>query len=112
MSIQLATGQNAAAAPAPIEILSFKDDVNPDGTFAYGFETANGIKTDVTGNGEQQTGSVKYTDSDGNPQEFSYTADQFGYHPVGAAIPAIPEYVGRALKYIQEHSTEAAPATK
>lgn len=91
----------------PVEIVSFKDEVNPDGSFAYGFEASNGIKMEATGNVEQQSGSVKYTDPDGNPVEWTYTADQFGYHPQGSVIPALPSHIARALEYIKDHSTEA-----
>lgn len=99
--MKVAVGQSST----PIPIISAKDVVNPDGTYAYGYETGNGIKVDVTGGNNQEIGSVKYQAPDGSNVEWTYVADANGYQPQGSAIPAVPEYVGRALKYIQEHST-------
>lgn len=103
------TATAAAATAEPIPIISYKDDVNADGTYEYGYEAGNGIKIDANGNGERQSGSVKYIDPDGNPVEWTYTADVNGYQPQGAGIPAIPEYIVRALQYIRDHSTPAPP---
>lgn len=106
---QLSQAQQQPAVADPIPIVSYNDQVNPDGSFAYSYETGNGIKVDASGSEQQQSGNVKYTDPNGNPVEWSYVADVNGYQPQGSAIPAIPEHVARALQYIKEHSTTAAP---
>lgn len=104
----LVNSQETTAVPIPI--ISYNDEVNPDGSYVYGYEAGNGIKIEANGNGESQSGSVKYVDPDGNPVEWTYTADANGYQPQGPGIPAIPDYILRSLQYIRDHSTPS-PAT-
>lgn len=94
-------------------IVSYHDEVNPDGSFAYGYETGDGTNVQVNGTAEQQSGSVKYTSPDGSPVEWSYVADVNGFQPQGANVPQIPEPIARALAYIRDHSTttDATPTT-
>ncbi|XP_058800847.1 endocuticle structural glycoprotein ABD-4-like [Phymastichus coffea] len=113
----------AAAAPGtspPIPILrSSGEGPKPDGSYNWSFETANGIKSEEEGRlkpgsepGEtiaSVRGSYSYQADDGTPVEISYTADENGFRPQGAAIPQPPEIppaILRALEWIAHHPEE------
>lgn len=111
----------ASAAPAeqpPVAILrSSADGPNPDGSYAYSFETENGIKVDERGeykqNGEEGAiaaqGGYSYTADDGTPISLTYTADENGFQPQGAHLPTPPEVpaaILRALEWIAAHPEE------
>ncbi|ENN72697.1 hypothetical protein D910_00628 [Dendroctonus ponderosae] len=51
-------------------------------------------------------GSASWTDSEGNPHQLSYVADENGYQPQSDDIPQAPEIpaaIARALEYIAAH---------
>ncbi|XP_058057254.1 cuticle protein CP14.6-like [Anopheles bellator] len=108
----------ASAAPAPADsdaqaaIVSQSSDVQPDGSFNYAYESANGIKVedqgtiksikvpklDETGRqiGEDevqvsvQTGSFQYTAPDGQIYTLRYIADENGFQPQADHLPVAP----------------------
>lgn len=83
-------------------ILKHDAEVFHDGTYKYAYETENGINAHEEGiGGVRATGSATYTSPEGVPVQISYTADANGYQPTGSHIPQTPEYVLRALKYIE-----------
>ncbi|XP_015595888.1 endocuticle structural glycoprotein SgAbd-1 [Cephus cinctus] len=114
----------AVAAPVdsetPISILSRSEDgPNPDGSYAWSFETANGIKAEEQGqpkkvdNAEDSSlavqGSFSYKSEDGTPISLSYTADENGFQPRGDHLPVAPEIppaILRALEWIAAHPEE------
>ncbi|XP_043472300.1 endocuticle structural glycoprotein SgAbd-1-like [Leptopilina heterotoma] len=113
----------AAAAPIddkpePIAILrSSADGPNPDGSYAYSYETENGIKAEERGElrqiGEESgiaaQGSYSYTADDGSPISLTYTADENGFQPQGDHLPKSPEVpaaILRALEWIAAHPEE------
>ena len=70
----------------PIAIISQDSNIEPDGSYQYSYETANGIKGQETGTLKRSNspdaadvivaqGSVSYTDPDGNIVNLSYSAD-------------------------------------
>ncbi|XP_075233221.1 endocuticle structural glycoprotein SgAbd-5-like [Lycorma delicatula] len=77
------------------EIISQYNELNPDGTYKYGFETNLGIKKDETGQlkdvpNEDNTakepaivsqGSFSYIGSDGKTHKVDYVADENGFSP-------------------------------
>ncbi|XP_015114986.1 larval cuticle protein LCP-17 [Diachasma alloeum] len=101
-----------AAADEPIAIVSqTQEGPNPDGSFKYSFETANGIKGEVVGSvkgeGEsaalQVEGSSSYKSDDGQDIVLTYTANEEGFKPEGAHLPTpppIPELIRKALEWI------------
>lgn len=110
----------AAASALPQErdaaILRQAQDISPEGSYNYNFETENGIRNAAEGtlenvgpNGEPAVvarGNFQFTAPDGTPIAVSYVADQNGYQPVGDHLPvapAIPEQIQRALAYIAAH---------
>ncbi|XP_012286503.1 endocuticle structural glycoprotein SgAbd-2 [Orussus abietinus] len=114
----------ATAAPVqdatPIPIVQRSDDgPNPDGSYAFSYETGNGIKAQEQGqlqkSQDQQhdavyvQGSYSYPAEDGNTISLTYVADENGFQPQGAHLPvapAIPEAIVKALEWIAAHPEE------
>ncbi|XP_052893146.1 endocuticle structural glycoprotein ABD-4-like [Anopheles moucheti] len=109
----------ALAAPqrsdAEAEILQQENNIDPDGTYEYSYETANGIRGQETGTLKRANspdtsdvivaaGSISYTAPDGSLVELSYTADdENGFQPSGAHLPTpppIPPQIQKALDYL------------
>lgn len=72
------------------------------------YETENGIFGEEEGHLEnkgteaeamQAKGFFKYTGPDNVIYEVHYTSNEDGFRPVGAHIPAVPEYIVRSLEY-------------
>ncbi|XP_066148829.1 endocuticle structural glycoprotein SgAbd-4-like [Euwallacea fornicatus] len=112
----LALAAFAYSAPPnePVSILSQSSDVQPNGTFQWGFETADGTKQDQQGvlkpaeNGtvEVLQGAAAWSDPEGGKHELVYVADENGYQPQGSDIPVspkIPAPIARALEWIAAH---------
>nr|XP_003701847.1 PREDICTED: larval cuticle protein LCP-17-like [Megachile rotundata] len=100
----------------PIPIVAYTaDGPNPDGSYAFSYETANGIKASEHGQLKQLNdtnsvvvveGSYSYSVADGNPVVLSYVADENGFQPKGEHLPTphpIPEGILKALEYIAAH---------
>lgn len=71
------------------EILRY-DNQNDGETFAYSFETSNGISAEESGvatDGVRAQGAFAYTDDDGQVIRLTYTADENGYQPQGDHLP-------------------------
>ncbi|XP_030378372.1 endocuticle structural glycoprotein ABD-4 [Scaptodrosophila lebanonensis] len=109
----------AAAAPQraeePIAIISQESNIEPDGSYNYAYETANGIKAEETGTLKKATsadsndviiarGSVSYTSPEGNLITLNYSADdENGFQPQGDHLPTpppIPPAIQKALDYL------------
>lgn len=95
-------------------ILRQSQDITPEGSYQYFFETANGISAQESGyGGKAIQGSSQYVAPNGQPIQLSYTADEFGYQPKGDHLPIsppIPESILRSLEYIRTHpSKESQP---
>ncbi|KAE8573247.1 endocuticle structural glycoprotein SgAbd-4 [Halyomorpha halys] len=110
----------ALAAPQlapnqPIAIVSSFDDHNPDGSYQWGYETANGIKAQESGSLKPAQdpkdgqvvvaqGSYSYTADDGSVITLTYVADDVGgFQAQGDHLPTpppIPEAIKRALDFI------------
>ncbi|PSN37823.1 Endocuticle structural glycoprotein SgAbd-2 [Blattella germanica] len=97
----------------PIPIISQNSIVNPDGSYQWSYETANGIAAREegylknAGNPELEAqvaqGQFSYTGDDGIPISLTYTADENGFVPQGAHLPTpppIPIAIQRALEYL------------
>lgn len=117
----LAVAYAAPQAQEPIAILKLVSDINPDGSYQYAYETANGIAAEEKGalknaGGEQPSidvqGQYRYASDDGNTIQLSYIADENGFQPQGAHLPTpppIPEAIQRALAYL---ATAPPPAQR
>lgn len=98
---------------ANARILRSENEIYPDGSYQYGFEADNGIEVEESGvGGVSVSGSAKWVDDEGTPIELTYIADENGYQPQGAHLPVappIPDYILRALAYIESHPNKNDP---
>ncbi|XP_023314752.1 endocuticle structural glycoprotein SgAbd-2-like [Trichogramma pretiosum] len=95
----------------PVAILRQTNDIYPDGSYAYSYETENGIAHQEqgvanipgeTGYVPAVQGSYGYTAPDGTPIVITYVADQNGFQPQGEHLPKphpIPEAIARSIEY-------------
>ncbi|RVE45629.1 hypothetical protein evm_009742 [Chilo suppressalis] len=95
-------------------ILKYGNDVNPDGSYSYYYETDNGIAAQEQGTPRNfggnppvipdvAQGSFSWTSPEGQVVAITYVADENGYQPQGSAIPTpppVPAQIARALEYI------------
>ncbi|XP_034949703.1 endocuticle structural glycoprotein SgAbd-1-like [Chelonus insularis] len=95
-----------------------------DGTYAYSYDTENGISVaeqgapknlGLGGQAEVVRGQYSYTAPDGTPILVSYTADENGFQATGAHLPTpppIPVEIQRALAHNAAHPEEEEPYNK
>ncbi|KAJ8732717.1 hypothetical protein PYW07_015316 [Mythimna separata] len=96
------------------QILKYGNEVNPDGSYAYYYETDNGIAAQEQGTPRNfggnppvvpsvAQGSFSWISPEGKNVVITYVADENGYQPSGDAIPTappVPPQIARALAYI------------
>ncbi|CAH0699928.1 unnamed protein product [Spodoptera exigua] len=98
-------------------IVRFENDISPDNSYRYTFETQNGISAESVGTYKQvgeaggvvAQGAYKYTAPDGTPVLVSYVADENGYQPQSDLLPVAPEIppqIARALAYIASRTAQ------
>ncbi|XP_034250884.1 endocuticle structural glycoprotein ABD-4-like, partial [Thrips palmi] len=116
---QFAFRDDAASSTTPIPILSYVNEINPDGSYHYSYETGNGIKADESGkinNAGQENealavqGSYSYVGDDGQTYSVQYVADENGFQPQGAHLPTPPPIPAELQKAIDEHLAALATA--
>ncbi|XP_029708854.1 endocuticle structural glycoprotein ABD-4 [Aedes albopictus] len=109
----------ALAAPqrteAEAEIVAQDSNIDPDGSYQYSYETANGIRGQEQGTLKRASspdtsdviiasGSITYTAPDGQVISLSYAADdENGFQPQGDHLPTpppIPPQIQKALDYL------------
>lgn len=98
---------------AEAQILSSDNVVNPDGSYAWNYETSNGIRAQEEGVGGQSAqGSASWTDRDGTPIQLTYVADVNGFQPQGAHLPRegpAPAHVLKTLEFIRANPPKDDP---
>nr|XP_023016201.1 larval cuticle protein 1-like [Leptinotarsa decemlineata] len=117
LSPLVANGPESSSIP----IVNQTDEANPDGSFQFSYETANGIKVEEKGyvkegrNASEKIqvieGNVVYTDVEGNVINLRYIADENGYQPIGDHIPqsaGVPQGDARSGKSL---SLQSVPQT-
>ncbi|KAJ0179905.1 hypothetical protein K1T71_004496 [Dendrolimus kikuchii] len=96
------------------QIVKLSNEINPDGSYSYFYETDNGIAAqeqgvprDLGGNPPVRPvvaqGSFSYTSPEGVPVSLRYIADENGFQPESSALPTpppLPPQIARALAYI------------
>ncbi|CAH0590539.1 unnamed protein product [Chrysodeixis includens] len=87
-------------------------DNNNDGeTYAYAYETENGIVAEENGvatNGVQAQGGYSYTGDDGKVYSVRYTADENGFQPQGDHLPTPPPIPEEILKALEQNARDEA----
>ncbi|CAK9803968.1 Endocuticle structural glycoprotein SgAbd-1 [Anthophora quadrimaculata] len=101
---------------SPIPILrQSADGPNPDGSYSYNYESANGIQAQEIGylnyagteaEAREAQGSYSYTAPNGEIVQVTYVANENGFQPQGSHIPSIPPQILKALEYIAAHPEE------
>ncbi|XP_058814737.1 endocuticle structural glycoprotein ABD-4 isoform X2 [Topomyia yanbarensis] len=100
---------------AESEIVAQDSNIDPDGSYQYSYETANGIRGQEQGTLKRASnpdttdvivasGSVTYTAPDGQVITLNYAADdENGFQPQGDHLPTpppIPPQIQKALDYL------------
>ncbi|CAH2107385.1 unnamed protein product [Euphydryas editha] len=102
-----------------IPIVRQSQEINPDGSYQFSYETGNGIVAQEQGylknpgikDAEAQVaqGSFSYTSPEGVPISLTYIADENGFRAEGAHLPTpppIPDAILRSLQLIQSQPQE------
>ncbi|XP_032292792.1 larval cuticle protein 2 [Drosophila virilis] len=91
------------------DVVSRKDDIRPDG-FDSSLETTNHITRSESGDEHGNIhGSFGWISPEGEHIDIKYVADEHGYQPSGAAIPAIPEAIARSIAWNEAHPQAPEP---
>ncbi|XP_071442458.1 endocuticle structural glycoprotein SgAbd-2-like [Hetaerina americana] len=105
-------------------ILAYTNDHNPDGSYAYSYQTGNGISASERGflkspgtqlEAQVAQGSYSYTAPDGTPITVNYIADENGFRAEGAHLPTpppIPPAIQRSLAFIAAQGPNRQPYFK
>ncbi|XP_055378257.1 pupal cuticle protein-like [Condylostylus longicornis] len=87
-----------------VDILAKSYDLKDDGSYGWEYETGNGITASENGKGgEFAKGVFEWTSPEGEHISVQYTADENGYQPSGSHVPAVPDYIVRALEWAKAH---------
>lgn len=97
-----------------VPIVSQSEDVSPDGSFKWSYQSGDGSSQEQSGQlkqlgpeaGQVVQGSATWTDPQGGQHKLSYIADENGYQPQSADLPVgpeIPAAILRALQWIAAH---------
>lgn len=77
--------------------------VGQDGEYEYAYETSNGIKEEVQGQGGKfAKGFFEYNSPEG-PVRVDYVADEEGFKPVSDSIPTPHPAVAKAIEYLRNN---------
>nr|XP_022906571.1 endocuticle structural glycoprotein SgAbd-2-like [Onthophagus taurus] len=98
-----------------IPIVSETNEINPDGSYSYSYQTGDGQSAQAQGylknagvkdsEAEVSQGSYSYTAPDGTPITVTWVADENGFRAEGAHLPTpppIPEAIQRSLAIIAQ----------
>ncbi|XP_065088106.1 cuticle protein CP14.6-like [Ochlerotatus camptorhynchus] len=98
-----ATGPGASGADATATIEAQDQIINGDGSYAYNFETSNGIRAyQRSDNGINANGEFSYVAPDGAEYRVTYVADENGFQPQGAHLPVEPPAPEHVIKMLED----------
>ncbi|KAG0723575.1 Cuticle protein AM1199 [Chionoecetes opilio] len=96
-----------------------RDGPYADGSYAFNFETANGIVRQEQGYPQGPAGAVassggwSFTFPDGTPADFQFVADENGYRPVSNLIPTphpLPAHAIQQIEFARRNPTPGSHA--
>ncbi|XP_030757668.1 larval cuticle protein III/IV-like [Sitophilus oryzae] len=99
----------------PVPIVSEENEINPDGSYRWSYQSGDGsaqqqtAKVNQVPGGEPTLGvdgSASWYDPQGNLHQIAYTANEDGYYPYSADIPQIPAAILKALEWNAAHPEE------
>ncbi|XP_045452840.1 flexible cuticle protein 12-like [Melitaea cinxia] len=100
----------ASTSANQAQILRYENEIDDQG-WHYAYETSDGTKAEQNGRilpgsapeegSLQVSGAFSYIGDDGQTYSVSYTADENGFHPVGAHLPTPPPIPEEILKSLQ-----------
>lgn len=85
------------------QVLRFDNIIGQDGEYEYAYETSNGIKEEVQGEGGKFAKGFFEFNSPEGPVRIDYVADEEGFKPVGDAIPTPHPAVAKAIEYLKNN---------
>nr|XP_029725825.1 cuticle protein CP14.6-like [Aedes albopictus] len=92
-----------ASDDASATILNQEQIINGDGSYAYSFETSNGIRANQrSDNGINANGEYSYVAPDGVEYRVTYVADEAGFQPMGAHLPVEPPAPDHVIKMLED----------
>ena len=84
-------------------ILAQEQNLNPNHSYRFGFETSNGISySQASPDGVVAAGKYSYYGPDGALYAINYTADEEGFNPTGAHIPVEPPVPAHVLDTLEK----------
>ncbi|XP_021696837.1 cuticle protein CP14.6-like [Aedes aegypti] len=94
---------DAAGDDASATIVAQEQIINGDGSYAYNFETSNGIRANQRSeNGINANGEYSYVAPDGVEYRVTYVADEAGFQPMGAHLPVEPPAPEHVIKMLED----------
>ncbi|XP_050096218.1 cuticle protein CP14.6-like [Anopheles aquasalis] len=116
LSCLLAVACAAPAPPAPAKraaggggadadatVVAQDQIINEGGSYAYNFETSNGIKArQASDNGVNANGEFSFLAPDGTQYSIVYVADENGFQPQGAHLPVEPPAPDHVIKQLED----------
>ncbi|KAL1398108.1 hypothetical protein pipiens_009232 [Culex pipiens pipiens] len=98
----------AVAPPPPSSdaeatVLAQDQIINDDGSYAYNYETSNGIKANArSDNGINANGEYSFVAPDGAEYRVTYVANEQGFQPQGAHLPVEPPAPEHVIKMLED----------
>ncbi|XP_045493001.1 larval cuticle protein 1-like [Colias croceus] len=99
----VAAGPVPEVVKEPVKIVRSNFDQQPEGGYAFSYETEDGSKREETADVKEALdeenkphqilsvrGAFSYVDSEGKVETITYYADETGYHAEGPSIPKSP----------------------
>ncbi|XP_065084374.1 cuticle protein AMP1A-like [Ochlerotatus camptorhynchus] len=77
--------------------------INGDGSYAYNYETSNGIRANQrSDNGIDANGEFSFVAPDGVEYRVTYVADESGFQPQGAHLPVEPPAPDHVIRMLED----------
>uniref|UniRef100_A0A182J1C5 Uncharacterized protein n=1 Tax=Anopheles atroparvus TaxID=41427 RepID=A0A182J1C5_ANOAO len=93
----------AGGPDAEATVVTQDQIINEGGSYAYNYETSNGIKARQTSdNGVSAAGEYSFLAPDGTTYSIVYVANENGFQPQGAHLPVEPETPEHVIKQLED----------